>query len=60
MKVSAISERSFFAKMLLLFALLLLGHAKKKGELGEYMKSMFKPDTLSISQMPSARLVARP
>jgi hypothetical protein len=42
MKGPDISDRSFFAKMLLLFVLLLLGFAHKRGELNDQMKGMFK------------------
>ncbi len=41
MKVPKFPDRSFFAKMLLLFALLFLGFAHKRGGLGETMKTMF-------------------
>jgi hypothetical protein len=41
MKVPEFADRTFFAKMILLFALLFLGFAHKKGGIGETMKTMF-------------------
>lgn len=60
MKVSSYSERSFFAKMVLLFALVFLGHPAKRQGLENYLKSFFKADTVTVGQVPGSNLMATP
>lgn len=60
MKVSSYSERSFFAKMVLLFALVFLGHPAKRQGLESYLRSFLKGDSATVGQVPGSNLMATP
>jgi small basic protein len=56
MKARTYTDSSFFAKMVLLFALVYLGHPEKRKGLDSYMKSIFSKDTNTFGQIPSAKV----
>ncbi len=52
------SDSSFFAKMVLLFALVFLGHPAKRKGLESYVKGFFNRDSSAIIRIPSARMAS--
>jgi hypothetical protein len=60
MKVKTYSDGSFFAKMVLLLALVFLGQAEKRKGLESYLKNIFKIDSVTVGQVPSSKIIASP
>ena len=59
MKAGIQQETNFTAKMVLLFALVFLALPSRRKGLELYVKGVFKKDTSSISQIPSASLASQ-
>ena len=57
MQSKSAPETSFFAKMLLLFALVFLGHPDKRKGLEAYLNDFFHRDTIHVGQIPYAKLI---
>ena len=60
MKARTYTDSSFFAKMVLLLALVYLGQPEQIKGLEAYVKSIFAKDTAKIGQIPSAKVAATP
>jgi hypothetical protein len=58
MKARTYTDSSFFAKMVLLLALVYMGHPEKRKGLEAYVKSIFAKDSATIGQVPSAKVAA--
>jgi len=58
MKARTYTDSSFLAKMVLLLALVYMGHPEKRKGLEAYVKSIFAKDTATIGQIPSAKVAA--
>jgi len=58
MKARTYTDSSFFAKMVLLLALVYIGQAEKRKGLETYLKSIFSKETNIIGQVPSAKVAA--
>lgn len=58
MKARTHTNSSFFAKIVLLLALVYLGHPEKRKGLEAYVKSIFAIDSTTIGQVPSAKMAA--
>jgi len=58
MKMKSYPEASFFAKMLLLFALVFMGHPEKRKDLALYLNRIFHYDLVTIGQVPTSRLIS--
>jgi len=58
MKARIYSDSSFFAKMVLLFALVFLGHPSKRKGLEAYLKGFLSKDTATIGQIPTAKVAS--
>jgi len=58
MKIKSYPESSFFAKMLLLFALVFMGHPEKRKDLSGYLNGIFHYDSIFVGQVPSTRLIS--
>ena len=57
MKAKSYSETSFLAKMLLLFALVFMGHPAKRKGLEKYLSSIFRPDSSIVGQVQGTKIV---
>jgi|GEM_PF-3584090 len=57
MKARPYSDSSFFAKMVLLFALVFMGHPQKRKGLETFVKNFFLRDSISaVGQVPAAKI----
>ena len=56
MKDKSMTDSSFFAKMLLLFALVFLGHPQKRKGLEVFIMTFASPDSISVGQIQSAKI----
>jgi len=57
MKTRNTSESSFFAKMLLLFALVFMGHHEKRKGLEDFFMGAFSSDSAKVGQIQTTRLL---
>jgi hypothetical protein len=57
MKIKSYPETSFFAKMLLLFALVFMGQPEKRKDLAVYLNGIFHYDSAALGQIQTAKLI---
>jgi hypothetical protein len=56
MKARFPSEAPFFAKMVLLFSLVILGQPQQRKALESYVEGFFRKDSTVLGQIPSSKI----
>jgi hypothetical protein len=56
MKVKDYSDTSFFAKMVLLFALVFVGQPSKRKAVETYLQGFLHQDTSTMGQVPASKV----